>query len=332
MVTELGARAREVLEVDESVVDALADVEGGDGNAQDRYRAWRRWMDMPVSGRGRDGVPTRDPLPVEHLLPRIVRRIERTDPPFMARRSDAAAATDPADLAARVDELGPWHVPFALSDDLETMHEEDALRRDVARSRTRFRRELITGTVADLLGEELGGTDVLDIGCNAGFFSLDIADRGARSVTGIDLRDANVAQARFLAEHYGIDNVDFSVRDVDDLPGDTYDVVLNLGVLYHVIDPLPFVRQTYELCRRFAVLDTVCHREPYSGYVLVGDKDVTSVAEGREVYEVHPTYRGVIETLRYAGFEEIIEVVGLADPGHSLYDNGGRRCFIAIKE
>jgi SAM-dependent methyltransferase len=217
-----------------------------------------------------------------------------------------------------------------VDDGLETMDGE-GLRQDVARARTRFRRELITGTVAELLGDELAATDVLDIGCNAGFFSLDLADRGARSVTGVDLRGANIAQAEFLRQRYGIDNAAFSVADAADLPEQTFDVVLNLGVLYHVTDPLPFVRQTYELAGRMAVLDTVCHREPYSGYVLLGDKDVEGVAEGRESYEVHPTYRGAIDTLRYAGFREILEVVGEADPGHALYDDGGRRCFLAFR-
>jgi SAM-dependent methyltransferase len=327
MITELGARARAIFEVDETVVSALSDVEGGQGSAQERYRAWRRWMDRPVGDPGTAGA--RPSLPTEYLLPRIRRRIERTDPPFMARRP-AGPGPSRDELAARVDELGPWHVPFLVDDGLETMDGE-GLRQDVARARTRFRRELITGTVAELLGNELAATDVLDIGCNAGFFSLDLADRGARSVTGVDLRGANIAQAEFLRQRYGIDNAAFSVADAADLPEQTFDVVLNLGVLYHVTDPLPFVRQTYELAGRMAVLDTVCHREPYSGYVLLGDKDVEGVAEGRESYEVHPTYRGAIDTLRYAGFREILEVVGEADPGHALYDDGGRRCFLAFR-
>jgi SAM-dependent methyltransferase len=200
--------------------------------------------------------------------------------------------------------------------------------------RALWRREVVTGTVAELLGDEIRNTTVLDIGCNAGFFSLDVAGRGAQHVDGIDLREANIAQARFVAAHYGFDNVDFHVNDVDALgAGRQWDVVLNLGVLYHVTNPLELVQRTYDLCRKFAVIDTVCHREPVSGYFLFSDKDAESRTEGRAEWEFHPTYRGAIDTIRHAGFSRVVEVVGTHRPGerHPLYESGGRRCFVAFK-
>ena len=102
----------------------------------------------------------------------------------------------------------------------------------VTRDRILFRRELITGTTAAVLGADLSGSTVLDIGCNAGFFSLDIATRGAEHVDGIDLRAENIAQAQFLADYYGVGNVTFATTDADHIGSDRqWDVVLNLGVL-----------------------------------------------------------------------------------------------------
>jgi hypothetical protein len=98
-----------------------------------------------------------------------------------------------------------------------------------------------------------------------------------------------------------------------------------LGVVYHVVNPLPFIHQTYELCNRFAIIDTVCHREPVSGYFIFGDKDVGQYTEGRESYELHPTYRGVIDTIRYAGFREVFEVVGDAERPHPLGRERGKK-------
>ena len=46
---------------------------------------------------------------------------------------------------------------------------------------------------------------VLDIGCNSGWFSFDLAERGARSVDGVDLRAHNIEQARFLRDYFGFD-------------------------------------------------------------------------------------------------------------------------------
>ncbi len=195
-----------------------------------------------------------------------------------------------------------------------------------------FRRDLIAGTIAEMLGADASRASVLDIGCASGFFSMDLAERGVGRVQGIVLRAANVAQARFLAEHCGVEGVEFAVSDADALGTDErWDVVMNLGVLYHVVNPLQFIHEIYELCNRFAIIDTVCHREPVSGYFIFGDKDVGQYTEGRESYELHPTYRGVIDTIRYAGFREVFEVVGDAERPHPLYANGGRRCFLAVK-
>jgi SAM-dependent methyltransferase len=267
----------------------------------------------------------------EYLLPHIDRPVTGTWPaPFMVERRPSGVTATP-DLDATVAQLGPWALPFRLDEETSTMSmtlPDSQLRAQ----RIMFRRDLITGTVQELLGEDLATTTVLDIGCNNGFFSLDMAHRGAQHVDGIDLRSENIAQAEFLANHYGLDNVAFRVLDADALPTDQqWDVVLNLGVLYHVVNPLQFLQQTYRLCRRFAVIDTICHTEPISAFVLLGNKDASRPAEGRETWEFQPTYRGAIDAIHYAGFSDIVEVLGYGDVGHKLYDAGRRRCFLAIK-
>jgi len=92
---------------------------------------------------------------------------------------------------------------------------------------------------ADLLTRDLRGKTVLDIGCNGGFFSLEMKRRGARRVLGLDLDEAYLAQARFAADVEELD-IEFrrmSVYDVGAL-GEQFDVVLFLGVLYHLRHPL----------------------------------------------------------------------------------------------
>jgi tRNA (mo5U34)-methyltransferase len=309
-------RVRDAFPVDDTIVTGVPGTAFADGTSQQRYHQWRRTLDET----------SRSAL--EYLVPRIEIEVTRRWPDSMTPRGRRELT--PAELAARVDELAPWDVPFPLGNGLATKPRE--ILTEVQERRFLYRLALINGAVASLLGEEISGTTALDIGCNCGLFSLDLAGRGVSRVDGIDLRPNNIAQARFLAEHYGMDNVKFEVRDADQLPADAqWDVVLNLGVLYHVLNPFEFLRRTYELCRSFAVIDTVCHTEPVSGYFVMGDKDVTGSAEGRESYELHPTYRAVIDTIRRAGFSEIFEVVGRSDIPHDLYATGNRRCFLAIK-
>ncbi|WP_119459363.1 TIGR04290 family methyltransferase [Rhodospirillaceae bacterium SYSU D60014] len=92
---------------------------------------------------------------------------------------------------------------------------------------------------ADALPADLRGKTVLDIGCNAGFYSIEMKRRGADRVLGIDFDETYLEQARFAAELCGVD-IELrmlSVYDVADL-GETFDLVLFMGVLYHLRHPL----------------------------------------------------------------------------------------------
>lgn len=313
----LGARARATFEVIDDPVTVIPGTELEGRTWRDRYRAWRKTL------------PTEQRSSRELLLPRVERRVAVEEPGYMVSHVGHASLST-AELQAEVDRLGAWTATFPLRGGVRTT--PDTIEAAVERMHRLFRRDLIGGTVADLLGDELETTTILDVGCNSGYFSFDLADRGAAQVDGIDLRHENIAQARFLAEHYGIDNVSFEVSDAEaDAPAGQWDVVLNLGLLYHVTQPLALLRQTYDWCRRFAVIDTVCTLEPFSGYIVVGDRDVDRPVEGRAEIELHPTYRGAIDTIGAAGFSEIIEITGTADETPPAYATGTRRCFLAVK-
>jgi tRNA (mo5U34)-methyltransferase len=86
---------------------------------------------------------------------------------------------------------------------------------------------------------DLSGRTVLDIGCNGGFYSIEMKRRGAARVVGIDFDAGYLDQARFAAAMCGAE-VEFhqlSVYDVAAL-GERFDVVLFMGVLYHLRHPL----------------------------------------------------------------------------------------------
>jgi tRNA (mo5U34)-methyltransferase len=100
---------------------------------------------------------------------------------------------------------------------------------------------------SDAVPNDLTGMSVLDIGCNAGFYSLEMKRRGAERVLGIDAAQGYLDQARFAADVMGLD-VEFrllSVYDVGAL-GETFDLVLFLGVLYHLRHPLLALDLIYE--------------------------------------------------------------------------------------
>ncbi len=93
--------------------------------------------------------------------------------------------------------------------------------------------------IKDIVPADLKGRTVLDIGCNAGFFSIEMKRRGAARVVGVDFDPRYLAQARLAAEVSGLDIElrELSVYDVASL-GERFDVVLFMGVLYHLRHPL----------------------------------------------------------------------------------------------
>jgi len=92
---------------------------------------------------------------------------------------------------------------------------------------------------AHAVPRDLTGKTVLDIGCNAGFYSMEMKRRGAARVVGIDSEDMYLEQARFAAAVSGME-IEFhklSVYDVAQL-GEKFDFVIFMGVLYHLRHPL----------------------------------------------------------------------------------------------
>jgi tRNA (mo5U34)-methyltransferase len=94
--------------------------------------------------------------------------------------------------------------------------------------------------LAPELPADLSGKSVLDVGCNAGFFSLELKRRGAARVLGVDLDARYLAQARLAAEiaRLDVELRQLSVYDVARLEGERFDVVVFMGVLYHLRHPL----------------------------------------------------------------------------------------------
>jgi tRNA (mo5U34)-methyltransferase len=90
-----------------------------------------------------------------------------------------------------------------------------------------------------VIPDRLEGKTVLDIGCNAGFYAMEMKRRGAERVLGLDTDEEYLAQARFAAEVNGL-KIEFrrlSAYDVGQLR-EKFDLVIFMGVLYHLRHPL----------------------------------------------------------------------------------------------
>ncbi|MDQ2079833.1 TIGR04290 family methyltransferase [Xanthobacteraceae bacterium Astr-EGSB] len=169
------------------------------------------------------------------------------------------------EIAARVQALGPWFHNLDLN--------------GVATAPSHFLGDYPAvkwRRFADAIPRDLACKSVLDIGCNAGFYAMQMKERGAARVLGLDSDEEYLAQARFAAEVNELD-IEFrrmSVYDVGAL-GERFDIVLFMGVFYHLRHPL-------------LALDLI--HEHVAGDLLVfqsmqrGSRDVCSVKENYDFW------------------------------------------------
>lgn len=94
--------------------------------------------------------------------------------------------------------------------------------------------------LAPHLPDDLTGWTALDIGCNAGYYSIELARRGAH-VTGIDVEPLFLRQAEWAVREFAIeDRVELRRMQVYDLAhtDEQWDLVIFMGVLYHLRYPM----------------------------------------------------------------------------------------------
>jgi tRNA (mo5U34)-methyltransferase len=148
----------------------------------------------------------------------------------MAHRLTQRRQPGPSGLEREIASLGPWFHNLHLPDGTQT-------------APTHFLGDFPSykwQALALHLPERLDGWTALDIGCNAGYYSFELARRNAR-VTGIDVDSHYLRQARWAARELGLDGaVEFRQMQVYDLASEVqkYDLVLFMGVFYHLRYPL----------------------------------------------------------------------------------------------
>jgi tRNA (mo5U34)-methyltransferase len=142
----------------------------------------------------------------------------------------AVPRSRPTELERRVEALAPWFHNINLNG---VWTAPDHFLGDYPGAK--FRR------FAPHLPKDLSGKSVLDIGCNAGFYSIEMRRRGADRVLGIDSDQRYLEQARLATEVLGYEGeIEFAKLDVYDVGaiGETFDLVIFMGVLYHLRHPL----------------------------------------------------------------------------------------------
>jgi tRNA (mo5U34)-methyltransferase len=175
----------------------------------------------------------------------------------MPSADDAARAAgaqvesvDAQRLRREIDALGPWFHNLHLPGGVQTLPDHF-----LGGDFPRFKWQEIAGWVP----ADLSGWRVLDVGCNAGFYSFELARRGA-SVLAIDSDERYLAQARWAARQLDTaQRVEFRQLGVYEIARvhEQFDLVWFMGVFYHLRYPLLALDLLARRTRRLMVFQTL---------------------------------------------------------------------------
>jgi len=206
---------------------------------------------------------------------------------------------------------------------------------------------MIDRVLDHVVGEEWAETTAFDVACHEGFFALHLARRGCRDVLGIDVRRENVDGARLMRDVYQADNVRFEQRDLMSLSPAEYgafDVVLMLGLLYHLDNPITALRLARSHTRRICMVETQIapnlsgvidwgsyrYSQQIVGAFAVVDESAEVVAGNREAstraISLVPSLEALIAVMRSVGFSRVEVVTPPAEGNEQLLS--GKRVLV----
>lgn len=229
----------------------------------------------------------------------------------------------PERLKARLASHGSWFYRFPFSNGVAT-DPPDEVTQMVHDARAR----LIFPVLDQLVGDRWASTECVDLACHEGWFSAQLAVRGASRVLGLDLRSEHIKKANGIKDIAGLPSLAFEQRDLFSLDAaelGTFDVTLFLGVLYHLDNPVQALRIVRALTRGICVIETQVARtspdleclwgsgEARSGPgIAVVASDVKHVQGGHDVVLV-PTLAALFDILHAVGFRHVS--LAIAPPG-----------------
>lgn len=207
-----------------------------------------------------------------------------------------------------------------------------------------FLKTILDATVDFTPTKKWRNLSVLDLGCFEGQMAIEFARQDAKRVVGIDCREQNVAKANFVKEALDLKNFEVFVDDVRNLSADkygTFDVVLCLGLLYHLppADTIKFTKQLFEIASYLAVIDTHIsirdehqinqNGKTYHGLLYDENDNSTQSAKGSEP-TFWPTKTSLFRLIRDAGFKTLYTIPYSGKAYRGALDD--RLTVVAVKD
>jgi tRNA (mo5U34)-methyltransferase len=256
----------------------------------------------------------------------------------------------------------------------QTTYVDQELRNEVARPPAwMYEWKLKDGTTTPVLGPELmdvhrtrmelmetsvraalstaPNAKVIDLACNEGWFSHRALEWGATCVLGVDVRPRVIRRAELIRDHLGIspDCLVLRCADIFALNPDelgTFDVVLCLGLIYHLENPIGALRIARALTRDLCVIESQLtkqddpivlgngqsdlYEESSASYAsrVEADWETNMLASSGGVVSFTPNRAAMLQGAKAAGFTKL-EVAPTGPRHNRQYVLGDRAVLLA---
>lgn len=118
---------------------------------------------------------------------------------------------------------------------------------------------MLQQVVDSRFGGTLAGCNAIDIACHQGWFATKLAGWKADDVLAVDARAEHVADTTLMRDALGLSTLRVEQSDVHALQPvqlGQFDLVLMLGLIYHLENPIGALRQARALTRKACVVET----------------------------------------------------------------------------
>lgn len=269
---------------------------------------------------------------------------------FLNRLQSRAVADPKTEMAPALrDEIGQspaWMYAWELGGGITTPVLGPELS-DVHRTRL----GLLEAPVREVLSAAGPNARVIDLACNEGWFSHQLLEWGASYVLGVDIRPRVIRRAELLRAHFDIpqDRLELRCADVFDLNVSelgTFDVVLCLGLVYHLENPVGAMRIARALTGGICVIESQLTRQNEPIMLGNGQSDIyeespasygarvetdwesNMLASAGGVVSLTPNRAALLQAAGAAGFAKL--EVAQASPEHNRqYVLGDRAVLLA---
>ena len=179
---------------------------------------------------------------------------------------------------------------------------------------------------------------MLDLGCNAGWWSLNAAEAGADFVLGVDGRQMHADQANFVFEVKGIEKSRYNfvvgnLYDVDLKKYGPFDVAFCFGLMYHIAKPVNLIELISEVNTDILIIDTGIVRLP-GAFLFYRQEKMTDPRATMEYELVSSPSKGAIKAMiENFGYKGVTLRPNFTSyNGSKRYEIGLRRAFLCAKK